>query len=263
MRSCVQPFKEGKDTTQMKRGKKQTTRLSGVGPRGKRPRKRSQADRTHKTGSCVRACDGGLQQHSTPREHARAHARRPARAHKYASKSAATVRFDARTRRYADGRGFAMPHQLARSRAERVAHLVEDRLGLCGKEWIVLQSVCCTLHAASCMLYATCMLHLACCMLHACCTCMLNACCMDCCLPSGRRSTVRRSRAQSRMRATNQGTCQTRPAQAYGRAGGWMGRAFTLVRAFVGFEATSCDDRAGPGGRTCSKLSQWSSYSST
>ena len=82
----------------------------------------------------------------------RTHTQTSARAH-YASKSAATVRFDARTRRYADGRGFDLPHQLARSRAERVAHLVEDCLGLCGKERKVSHGVCC---AACCILHVAC-----------------------------------------------------------------------------------------------------------
>ena len=111
------------------------------------------ADRTHKTGSCVRACEWRLAAAQHPEgARTRTHTQTSARAH-YASKSAATVRFDARTRRYADGRGFALPHQLARSRAERVAHLVEDCLGLCGKERNVSHGVCC---AACCILHVVC-----------------------------------------------------------------------------------------------------------
>ena len=253
MRSCVQPFKEGKDTTQIKRGKKQNTGLSGVGPRGKRPRKRSRESRPNTQDGivCARVRWRLAAAQHTERARTRTRTQTSARANMRASPQPLCASMRALVATLTAGA------LLCRTNLHAVGPNASRILSRIASACAARNGLCCKVCAVRCML------HLACCMLHACCTCMLNACCMDCCLPSGRRSTVRRSRAPSRMRATNQGTRQTRPAQADGRAGGWMGRAFTLVRAFVCFEATSCDDRAGPGGRTCSKLSQWSSYSST
>ena len=107
---------------------------------------------TRRARVCARA-SGGLQQHSTPREHARAHTRRPARAHTMrasprplcASTRALVATLTAgallcRTNLHAVG-----PN--ASRILSRIASACAARNGTC-------RTVCVVLHAASCMLHA-------------------------------------------------------------------------------------------------------------
>ena len=239
MRSCVQPFKEGKETAHMKRGKKQNIRSSGVAPRGEEATEAQPWEPTeHTRRARVRACDGGLQQHSTPREHARAHTRRPARAHTMrasprplcASTRALVATLTAgallcRTNLHAVG-----PN--ASRILSRIASACAARNGTC-------RTVCVVLHAASCMLHA---------------------------LLSAFWSVYCAAEPRSKSHASDEPRNAPNPTStADGWAGGWNGPSFHSDAGFrfVLRQPFATIGPARAGARTCSKLSQWSSYSST